>query len=81
MNFLGLEITTKSGKLDWQLFRRIGYVALIVWVFAVRVMHIDPFGLAALYVVAWLLDVLAIVAVWLFVWHVLWPNRPLVNPS
>ena len=65
-------------KTDWQMFRRIFYVALVVWVASVRLFKIDPFALSQLYVVAWVMDVLCIVALWLFVWHILWPNRPMV---
>ncbi len=78
---MGLKWERGDGKTDWQFLRRCLYTAIVVWVFSVRVMHIDPLGLAQLYVVAWLMDVVSIVAIWLFVWHVMWPNRPALNKS
>lgn len=79
---MGIKIVkTEGGKTDWPFIRRVFYVALVVWVVAVRVFNVDPFGLAALYVVAWVMDLLAIIAIWLFVWHVMWPNRPALGNS
>jgi len=74
-------ITRTDGKTDWQLLRRIFYVTLVVWVFAVKVANIDPFGLAAAMPVMWVMDVIAIVAIYLFVWHVMWPNRPALKSA
>lgn len=78
---IGIEIKRTDGKTDWQLLRRILYVAIVVWAVSVRLLGIDPFGLAKLYVVAWLMDVICIVALWLFVWHIMWPNRRALNSS
>lgn len=75
------RIERTDGKTDWQFLRRCLYVAIVVWATSVRLLGIDPFGLAKLYVVAWAMDVVCIVALWLFVWHVLWPNRPALNKS
>lgn len=74
-------VKTEGGKTDWQLLRRILYVTLVVWVFAVRVANIDPFALSKSLPVGWGMDVLALVAIWLFVWHVMWPNRPALKAA
>ena len=71
MNFMGFEITRADGKTNWQNLRRLLYTVLIVWAFSVRLFHIDPFNLAALYVVAWLLDSVFFVAFCILIYHVI----------
>lgn len=78
MNILGLEITTKGGAVNWMNVRRFFYVALATWLIGVRLIGLDPFddltgggiGLDTI------LDGLALYAVWLIVWHMLWSLRP-----
>ena len=60
---------------SWSYIRRLAYTIQVVWVISVRVAGIDPFGLKSLITVAWVLDVLAIWATWLVVWH-FWELRP-----
>ena len=79
MEMLGISITTKSGKLNWQDFRRVLYVGLFVWVVGIRFLGLNIFddftrtggvGLDTLF------DALALYAIWVFTWHIVWPARP-----
>ena len=79
--FFGIEVTTKSGKTNWQSIRRVGYCLLITWVIGLRMMGMDPFddfnpgkgvGLWTLF------DALGLVAVYLLAYHIIWSARPKV---
>jgi len=65
---------------SWSYIRRLAYTILVVWVISVRVAGVDPFGLAKLVTIAWFLDVLTLVAIWLCVWH-FWEMRPQVKKA
>lgn len=81
MNILGLEITTSGGKVNWQHIRRFFYVALITWVAGVRFAGMDPFDDLANNTVslATFIDALGLYAIWLLVWHLVWPARPKIS--
>lgn len=79
MEVLGLSIQTKSGKLNWQDFRRVLYVLMFTWLVGVRLLGINVFddftrtqglGLDTLF------DAAALYVIYLFGWHVFWPVRP-----
>ena len=38
MEFLGISVQTKSGKLNWQDLRRVLYVLLFTWLIGVRLL-------------------------------------------
>lgn len=67
-----------NGKTNWAFARHVGYTLLIVWAVGVRWAGIDPFDdIFALKITpATLLDLLALYALWMFVWLVLYPIRP-----
>lgn len=79
--FFGIEVTTKSGKLNWQDARRILYVLMFTWLIGVRLFDlniVDDFtrpqgaGLDTLF------DTAALYVVYLVGWHIFWPARPRV---
>lgn len=79
MNILGLEITKANGDLNWVDLRRFMYVALFVWVVGIRFLGLNIFddftrsqgvGLDTLF------DTLALYALWVFTWHIVYPARP-----
>jgi hypothetical protein len=79
VNILGLEITAKSGKLNWMNIRRFCYVLVIVWLLGVRLANVNPFddfGREGGVGLDTLLDAFALYGIWLIVWHVLWSLRP-----
>ncbi len=65
---------------SWSYIRRLAYTILVVWVISVRFAGIDPMGLKSLITIAWILDVLSLVAIWLVVWH-FWTLRPQVKSA
>ena len=77
----GIKIVRTDGKMDWQLFRRTLYTALIVWVIGVRLLGLDPFDdiVSGKVSFATLLDGLAVLGLWLLVWHVVWSARPKIS--
>lgn len=83
VKIFGLEITSSNGDIQWQHIRRFAYVALITWVIGVRLMQMDPFDdLAANRVtLSTLFDGLGLYAIWLLVWHLVWPARPKISLS
>ena len=79
MEMLGVSITTKSGKLNWQDFRRVLYVGLFVWAIGIRFLGLnifDDFARTGGVGLDTLFDALALYAIWVFTWHIVWPARP-----
>lgn len=78
MNILGLEITAAGGKVNWMNIRRFFYVALVTWLVGVRLIGLDPFDdlVAGRFDLGVIMDALSLYAVWLLVWHLVWPARP-----
>jgi len=78
------EFTTPEGKMNWPYLRQIFYVALFVWVVGVRFMNINPFddfgeAPGQDVTLGTLFDFLALLALYLFTWHVMYPNRPRIK--
>lgn len=71
MNILGFEITRTNGEVNWQGLRRLLYTAFVVWSLMVRLAGVDPFGLAHLIVLAWVLDLMAFIAACVLVYHII----------
>jgi hypothetical protein len=75
VNILGLEITSKGGAVNWMNVRRFFYVAIVTWLVGVRLIGLNPFDDKSIGLDT-ILDGLALYAVWLIVWHMLWSLRP-----
>ena len=72
----------KDGKTNWPYIRQILYVCLFVWVVGVRLAGINPFddfGENKDPTLGTLIDFLALYALYIFSWHVMWPLRPKVG--
>lgn len=78
---MGLKWEDNGVKVDWRTRRRVLYTALIVWAFAVRGFKIDPFGLAAMIPLAWVMDVLFIVAFAILVWHLIQSREKIASTT
>lgn len=81
---MGFKIVkTEGGKTNWGFYRHIFWTALIVWAIGVRLAGVDPFDdiLAWKLTLGTLLDVMVLIALWLFVWLVLYPARPRWNTT
>lgn len=78
---MGIKIVTDGGAINWRDVRRVFYVGLLTWVIGVRLLNLDPFDdlFAGTFTLGTVLDGLSLYAVWLLVWHVLWPLRPKIS--
>lgn len=77
------EFTTEGGKMNWPYLRQILYVVLFVWLVGVRLMNVNPFddfgeGPGQDVTMGTLMDFVALVALYLFTWHVMYSARPRV---
>jgi hypothetical protein len=54
---------------------------LVTWIVVVRLARIDPFDdlAAGRFDLGVVFDMVAVVAGYLFVWHVMYPNRPKIS--
>jgi hypothetical protein len=78
---MGFKIVREDGKTDWGSLRAVMYCLLVTWIVGVRLMGLDPFDdlVAGRFDLGVIFDLLAVIAVYLLCWHVMYPNRPKVN--
>jgi len=78
---MGFKIVREDGKTDWGSLRAVFYCLLATWVIGVRLLGLDPFDdfMAGLVTLSTWFDVLALVGVYLLIWHVMYPNRPKIS--
>ena len=78
---MGFKIVREDGKTDWGSIRAVFYCLLAAWVLGVRLLGLDPFDdmMAGAFTLSTWFDLLALVGVYLLIWHVMYPNRPKVS--
>lgn len=78
---MGFKIVREDGKTDWASLRAVFYCMLATWIIMVRLAGIDPFDdlLAGRFDLGVIFDMVAVIAGYLFIWHVMYPNRPKVK--
>ena len=79
MEFLGISVQTRSGKLNWQDLRRVLYVLLFTWLIGVRLLGLnimDDFTRTQGVGLDTLFDAAALYVIYLIGWHIFWPARP-----
>lgn len=78
---MGFKIVREDGKTDWGSIRAVFYCLLATWVLGVRLLGLDPFDdmMAGLVTLSTWFDLLALVGVYLLIWHVMYPNRPKIS--
>ena len=75
------KLVRTDGKTDWASLRAVFYCLLTTWVVAVRFLGLDPFDdmVAGRFDLGVIFDFLAVVAVYLLCWHLMYPNRPKIS--
>jgi len=75
------KLVRTDGKTDWASIRAVMYCALATWILVVRLIGIDPFDDLAtgkISLTTWI-DLLCVYGGYLFIWHVMYPNRPKIS--
>jgi hypothetical protein len=78
---MGFKIVREDGKTDWASIRAVFYCALATWILVVRLIGVDPFDdlfSGAITLSTWI-DLVCVVGGYLFIWHIMYPNRPKVS--
>lgn len=77
----GIKIVREDGKTDWGSLRAVMYCLLAAWIIGVRLMNLDPFDdfMSGKITLATWIDLLCLYGVYLFCWHVMFPNRPKIS--
>ena len=78
---MGFKIVREDGKTDWGSIRAVFYCLLATWFFVVRLAGIDPFDdmMSGKVTLSTWFDTACVIAGYLFIWHVMYPNRPKVS--
>jgi len=78
---MGFKIVREDGKTDWGSIRAVMYCVLATWIVGVRLLGLDPFDdfFAGKVTLSTWIDLLCVWGVYLFCWHIMYPNRPKVS--
>jgi len=78
---MGFKIVREDGKTDWASIRAVFYCLLATWIVGVRLIGLDPFDnlFAGQVDLGVMFDVVALVGIYLLLWHIMYPNRPKVS--
>ncbi len=78
---MGFKIVREDGKTDWGSLRAVMYCMIATWFFVVRLAGIDPFDdfMSGKVTLSTWFDLICVWAGYLFIWHVMYPNRPKIS--
>ena len=75
------KLVRTDGKTDWASIRAVMYCLLATWIVGVRLLGLDPFDdmFAGKVTLSTWIDLLCVYGIYLFMWHVMYPNRPKIS--